>query len=152
MVEMINKGEPAIMLCHWPGIYCNGLEVGFRIFQKAVTRLNRAFADRTRWMKLSEIARYWAAKELTAVRRCDQGFALQAPFAAPDFTLKLPLPPRRGGSPIIDGQGGTARLAEVDTMEKLRPGTWCQRSPNSAALCFALPRGETRIVTSGKVE
>ncbi|MEZ5303704.1 MAG: hypothetical protein R3F11_24130 [Verrucomicrobiales bacterium] len=73
MVEMIEKGEPAIMLCHWPGIYCNGDETGFQIFQKAITRVNAAFADRIAWMKLSEIATYWAAKELTKIEAAPAG-------------------------------------------------------------------------------
>ncbi len=33
MVEVIQRQEPAIMVCHWPGIYCNGEEQGFEIFK-----------------------------------------------------------------------------------------------------------------------
>ena len=29
MVEVIDRGEPAIMVCHWPGIYYNGEKLGF---------------------------------------------------------------------------------------------------------------------------
>ncbi|MCI0515276.1 hypothetical protein L0128_18840, partial [candidate division KSB1 bacterium] len=38
--EIINRGEPAIMVCHWPGIYFNGDEIGFNIFKEAVKRLH----------------------------------------------------------------------------------------------------------------
>ena len=35
-------------------------------------------------MKLSEIARYWAARELTRIERgADRAIALDAPFACP---------------------------------------------------------------------
>ena len=34
MVEVIERGEPALMLAHWTGIYWNGLELGFTIFQE----------------------------------------------------------------------------------------------------------------------
>ena len=65
--EVIARGEPAIMVCHWPGIYFNGEEVGFNIFKEVVKRLHARY-DNLIWMKLSEIARYWAAKELTRIR------------------------------------------------------------------------------------
>ena len=65
--EIIRRREPAIMVCHWPGLYFNGQEVGFKIFQEVVRRLHDAF-DTLIWMKLSEIARYWAARELTQDR------------------------------------------------------------------------------------
>ena len=43
-------------------------------------------------MKLSEIARYWAARELTRIERPDaSGLAFHAPFACPQFTVKLEL-------------------------------------------------------------
>ena len=61
--DVIARGEPAIMVCHWPGLYFNGREIGFRIFQEVVRRLHDAY-DGLIWMKLSEIARYWAAREL----------------------------------------------------------------------------------------
>ena len=42
------------------------------------------------WMKLSEIARYWAAKELTRTSWSETDLLLQAPFACPQFTVRLP--------------------------------------------------------------
>ena len=62
--RIIRRGEPAVMACHWPGIYFNGTEAGFRNFQEVVRRLHAGF-DNPGWMKNGEIARYWAAKELT---------------------------------------------------------------------------------------
>ena len=64
MVEVIQRGEPALALAHWTGIYWNGEEHGFKIWQEVVRRLHARF-DHLLWMKLSEVARYWAAKELT---------------------------------------------------------------------------------------
>ena len=42
-------------------IYFNGQEHGFKVFQTVVDRLHRRY-DHLIWMKLSEIAKYWAAK------------------------------------------------------------------------------------------
>ena len=33
MVELIKKGQPAVMLCHWPGLYSNGSHEGFEHFR-----------------------------------------------------------------------------------------------------------------------
>ncbi len=65
MVDLIKRGQPAVMLCHWPGMYCNGKLTGFHAFQRIVTTLNEVYGDQTMWMKLSEIGRYYAAKDLT---------------------------------------------------------------------------------------
>ena len=79
MPEIIRREEPAIMVCHWPGIYYNGEESGFNIFKKAVHRLHDGY-DNLIWMKLSEIARYWAAKELTGIARDGKRVTFWAPF------------------------------------------------------------------------
>jgi len=68
LVDLIMRGQPAVMLCHWPGMYCNGTKNGFHAFKRVVEALERRFSDRTIWMKPSEMARYWAAKELTVLR------------------------------------------------------------------------------------
>src|SRR6185503_13612451 len=41
--QVIGKGEPAVMVCHWPGMYYNGEEVGFTIFKEVVERLHAAY-------------------------------------------------------------------------------------------------------------
>ena len=95
--EVIRRGEPAIMYSHWPGIYWNGKEEGFKTFQKVVQRLEAGF-DNLIWMKLSEIARYWAARELTRIEREANIVTFRAPFACPLFTVSVPgvfnAPPR----------------------------------------------------------
>ena len=53
MVELIQRGDPALMLCHWPGMYCNGTKSGFTAFQNVVTAIDRKFRDQTLWMNLS---------------------------------------------------------------------------------------------------
>ncbi|MRR36646.1 hypothetical protein EG829_18680, partial [bacterium] len=84
MVEVIERGEPAMMVCHWTGIYWNGRETGFKVFQEVVRRLQAKYSKRTRWMKLSELARYWAAKGLTDLRLDAGGVRLRAAFAWPE--------------------------------------------------------------------
>ncbi|MEC9002460.1 MAG: hypothetical protein VX644_03740, partial [Planctomycetota bacterium] len=56
MVELIKRGEPAVMLCHWPGMYTQGTKQGFAAFKKVVLALEARYNKQTIWMKISEIA------------------------------------------------------------------------------------------------
>ncbi len=142
MVELIERAEPAVMLCHWPGIYNNGEEVGLRIFQGAVDRLHEGFRDRIVWMKLSEMARYWAAKELTTIERGAVGeVKLRAPFACPGFTLSVA---KNAGEPAFSDKP----LRKVANVRDLQPGTWVS-GENAATMCFDLPKGASRLTLAG---
>jgi hypothetical protein len=145
MPEVIRREEPAIMACHWPGIYCGGRLQGFRIFQETVRRLHSAF-DNLIWMKLSEISRYWAARELTAWQGGPDGVVFQAPFACPGFTMRLP---GVGSSPpAIEVNGKSAELREAKGLLELRSGTWA-RLGEGVVVCFDLPKGRSKLVASG---
>jgi hypothetical protein len=69
MVELIDRGEPAVMFGHWAGFYSHGTKKGFEACKRVITTINAKYRDRTVWMKTSEMARYWAARELTRIER-----------------------------------------------------------------------------------
>ncbi len=142
MVEVIERGEPAIMLCHWPGMYCNGTKIGFHAFQQVVTALQARFREQTMWMKLSEIARYWAARKLTRISRVGNAVRLQAPFACPSFTVQVPR--SDGRIPQLACGNELTTLSEVTHPRQLRAGTWLQRDSDHI-LCFDLPRGKSTL-------
>ena len=135
--EVIARGEPAIMVCHWAGIYFNGERVGFKIFQEAVRRLH-AQHDNLHWMKLGEISRYWAAKELTRIERTGPTMQLHAPFATPDFTLSFTAATLK--NPRLTVNGATTALHETTRPLDLKSGRWCRQADRYIA-CFDLPRG-----------
>jgi hypothetical protein len=139
MVEVIDRGEPAVMLCHWTGIYWNGKEEGFRTYQEVVRRLHARY-DHLLWLKLSEIARYWAAKALTRIERQGDRITLHAPFAAPAFTLSVRA--RSAGPVALESPGGTLR--EVSGITDLVSGTW-RRDAGETIVCFDLPRGQSTL-------
>lgn len=139
MVDVITRGEPAMIVCHWTGIHWNGKEEGFTIFKEVVRRLHARF-DNLIWMKTSELARYWAAKELTRIERRNSGITLQAPYACPAFTLRLPAPPRQ--APALRRNGRTTPLREVSSPRHLEATTWC-KADKGAILCWNLERGAT---------
>jgi len=137
--EVIDKGEPAILCCHWPGIYFNGERIGFNIFKETVARLHRRY-DNLVWMKLSEIARYWAARELTRIEKQGDKMVFQAPFAAPRFTLDIP--GTAVGTVEVLADGSPKPLKQVMKPLELASGTWHRRD-GGATVCFDLPRGKS---------
>lgn len=146
MVELIERGVPAVMLCHWAGLYSNGTEEGLRQFQQVVLALERRFADQTRWMKVSEIGRYWTAKELTKVSSTEKGVQLQAPFACADFTVRLKAKAlgRITWQTETAGTSQTESLTEVKSRSQLTAQCyWIDGE--EVVVCFDLVRGKNFI-------
>lgn len=140
MVEVIDSGEPAIMVCHWPGIYYNGDKLGFHIFQTVVRRLHEKY-DNLHWMKLSEIARYWAAKEYTSFSESEDGIKLYAPFPTADFTIRIP---RKAGFSQVSNGSKSTQLNRVESLDRLESNSWFT-DERSTWLCFDLAKGENTI-------
>lgn len=143
MVELIERGEPAIMLCHWPGMYCNGTKSGFHDFQKVVLSLAQRFGEQTQWMKISEIGRYWAAKELTKISPRTNGTActLEAPLSCPQFTVQLPHSRRREAPQLRQGDK-QHELKPVSRWQDLDTHTFHDTN-DSRMVCIDLPKGQS---------
>jgi hypothetical protein len=142
MVELIEKNQPAVMLCHWPGLYCNGSLQGFRDFQKIVVALEGRFKDRTQWMKISEIARYWAAKEQTSFQQDDHSIKMTAPYACSNFTLRI-----NGPTPskiVMNVEDESLELKPVSSLASLNEGTYFQEE-KGVVICTTLPRGYSEL-------
>jgi hypothetical protein len=134
--EVLARGEPAVMVGHWPGFYFNGEEVGFSILKTIVRRLE-AHRDDLIWMKLGELARYWAARELTRIEPNAERVAFHAPFACPAFTVRID--GRRNGPPTF---------REVRRPLQLEPGTWT-RDDHGVIACVDLPKGTSSLELAG---
>ena len=135
--QVIDKGEPAILVCHWPGIYYNGEEFGFNVFKEVVKRLHERY-DHLHWMKLSEIARYWAARELTTIERRDNRLMLTAPYACPSFTVELQ---SVAGVPHVQRhQENAVPLREVPSILDLKSGTFHKKAA-TLTVCIDLTKG-----------
>ncbi|MDZ4686960.1 MAG: hypothetical protein SH850_17940 [Planctomycetaceae bacterium] len=140
--QVVAKGEPTILVCHWPGLYCNGDETGFNIFKDVVARLHRAY-DHLQWMKLSEIARYWAAKELTATKVVNGQVELRAPFAVPQFTVRV-TNAVVGDVAVRGGDAKPQALRRVELRGKLQSGTYVVEGRDVVA-CFDIAKGVSRL-------
>ena len=141
MVEVIERGEPAIMASHWTGIYFNGREEGFQTFQEVVRRLHVKY-DHLLWMKLGEIARYWAARELTCIEKQGGTVTFQAPFASPSFTVHIAA--QGDARPQLTIGDKPQGLTEVAKCLDLKPGTWTG-DRQGVIVCFDLPKGRSEV-------
>lgn len=145
MVELIERGDPAVMLCHWPGLYNNGTKAGLHQFQMVVTALNKRFGDQTQWMKLSEMARYWAAKELVEMRLQDEKIMLDAPVGCRDFTFRLPV--RIEGRPTYAPRGRHHYIERVENAKDLAEMKWRQDG-DECVICIPLAKGQSEIAVN----
>jgi hypothetical protein len=101
-------------------------------------------------MKLSQIARYWAARELTRIERPAPGqIAFQAPYTCPEFTVRVTLAGDTAARPTarlrVSAGGKEAALSPAGSVGQLTPGTF-HRHDETLVTCFDLPRGASRLV------
>ena len=143
LVEVIDGKEPAILVCHWPGIYYNGERTGFNIFKEVVSRLNQKYNNLI-WMKNSEIARYWAARKLTVIEPANNEIRLRAPFAAENFTLQINRKVRKA----VLKHGDTAwPLERANNILQLKQGNFCP-TEEGTFIAVELKKGMTVIEIS----
>ncbi len=100
-------------------------------------------------MKNSEIARYWAARELTTIEAAPRPDAvlsieLTAPFACPAFTLEVEK--RFEAPPRYRPPDRSIALREVPNERALASNTWLRSADESRlTICIDLVKGASRI-------
>jgi hypothetical protein len=91
--ELINAGDPAILISHWQGFYGlhNDDRRGFRTLKTVVRRLRDLDprGERTRWRKCSEIATYACAREMAEVTAQANTIQLDLPVLCRELTLRI---------------------------------------------------------------
>jgi hypothetical protein len=88
--------RPCVLLGHWPCFYVNE-QVGFKVLKEVKKRLDAYDRDRTKtlWMKNSEIAHYWMARELSELSMEEDAtrqtctIEVTTRFPADNFTLAI---------------------------------------------------------------
>lgn len=140
LVEVIESEEPAIFICHWPGIYYNGEKLGFNIFKTVVNRLHQYYNNLI-WMKLTDIASYWAAREFTNISFRDSAIQLNAPFFCKDFTFTSSVKIQK---PMLHHEGNVQPIEFVARLSDLRSNTWTEHDDRQL-LCLNLQSGESSL-------
>lgn len=95
---------PCVLVGHWPCFSVND-GIGFEVLRTVKRRLDAWDPDRCRtvWMKTSEIAHYWMAREFAEIETGRHGVTVRSRFPAARFTLSLSARPsrvRRDGSDL----------------------------------------------------
>lgn len=142
MVELIEKGEPAVMLCHWAGLYSHGTKKGFEAAKGVISAINKRFADRIIWMKNSELARYEVGRQLTRIDREGNQITLTAPFATPAYTVKVSN--AMAARPTAMREGKVIELTEAGSVRDLKAGMWV-RTANTTTVCLDFPKGKVTL-------
>jgi hypothetical protein len=140
MVEVIEQGQPAILVCHWPGIYYNGTHFGFNVLKTVVQRLHEKY-DHLIWMKLSEIARYWACKKLTSFEVKGKVIHIRAPFQTKQFTIGLNSTVHQA---VLVSGGEERALQKISNHSFMDAGKFYSEKKESV-LCFDLPKGVSQL-------
>ena len=145
MVDLIQRGEPAVMLCHWPGMYCNGQKTGFEDFQRVVLALASRFGEQTVWMKLSEIGRYEVAKTLTRLGRTNENrIEITAPLACSNFTFTYQS--KHVPSTLVLKAGAErTTLRRVNSRSQLTSNS-CFVDGDSVTVAIDLPSGDSALL------
>ena len=142
MIELIANRKPAVMLCHWPGIYSNGTLDGFHAFQRVVRAIASRFADETQWMKVSEMARYWAVKQTANVNVTGNQILVDSKFACPQFTIEFTSNNHRPEK--LTHAATVHALERVDRKKDLKANTYWT-SNQRTILCIDLSAGVSQI-------
>ena len=111
-----------------------------RLIQTAIGRVE---LRQIQWMKLSEMARYWAAKELTVLRPMGNRLLIEAPFACERFTVELATAGAAAEIQLVTSNNRTV-LRPVDRLANLDAGTHF-REGQKVTLCFELAKGASEI-------
>jgi hypothetical protein len=95
-------------------------------------------------MKLSEIGRYWTAKELTHIALADRKISFNAPFGTANFTVRVAAAVATNNAPRLMVENQTVALQGVTETRLLRSGTW-RADSKGLIVCFDLPKGVSQI-------
>ncbi len=93
-------------------------------------------------MKQCEIARYWAAKELTRIEKQGRQVTFSAPFATTRFTVRVS--GATSNAPKLTAAGKPVELRRVTGPLQLQSGTW-HTDGKDMMVCFDLPKGKSTL-------
>ena len=150
IVELFNNNSYIVCCTHWQSLFSNGRRTGLRVFEEVVSRINRILNKRIKWMKCSEIARYYAtAKSVKIiVEKKDEDIYLifYSPFKCPEFTLSFVL---SGDFAEIEVYEKKKKLKKISENEELKIDTWFKRG-EKMYVCFDIDYKTSLVLKRGK--
>jgi len=121
--------------------------LGFDILREVTGRLHRVFGEKIQWMKVSDIALYWAVSQCVEIKVKKEGanfyLQLRSLFPCKDFTVSFRV---SGSSSELRIWKTSQELIRRQLQAPLKSNTWCMKHKR-VYLCFDLDM-ETRIQIS----
>jgi len=141
LVKLFESGSYLVFHHHWWRMMEDD-HLGFEVLREVIGRMGEAFGERVRWMKASEVARYWVASKCAKVeeRGVEDGFLLEfsSPFPCEEFTVSLPL--------SFDVASVFKEGRELEQAgPPLSSGRWCVRE-GRLYICFDLEVRTTVLI------
>ena len=138
---ILDQELPCVLVGHWPGFYFNGDKYGFDVLKTVKARLDEYDPDGTKtlWMKTSEIAHYWMAREFTDITVVEEKKQINivTQFPTANFTLAI-------DAPIRNIQGNGWHLREVHSRRDFQKDTFiCEGKQTFVAIDLEI--GETNL-------
>jgi hypothetical protein len=145
---VLAKERPCVLLGHWPCFYANE-QVGFKVLKEVKRRLDAYDPNGTKtlWMKNSEIAHYWMARELSelSVEKDADGkecaIHITTRFPTDNFTLAI-----HDWAAVRVQVNGTD-LPQVKSRRDLRSGVFLVEGKETF-VAFKLATGDTTLTVS----
>lgn len=148
LVELLNSGSYVVFHTHWNSLWSNGAEHGLEVMDEVFRRLNSLLKDRIMWMKLSEIASYYAASKTLDVH-VDRGSGflrvlVENMFPCRDLTVSFRVDFKVGEVQLAKGQYRSGwneakvseTVAELNKCgDELQSNGWIQRQ-GRIYVCF----------------
>ncbi len=148
LVELHKAGSFIVFHTHWNSLWSNNARHGLAVLREVLDRINTLLGERVLWMKLSDIAQYYAAsKALEAHLEEEPGLMrllLDNPFLCVDLTVSFTCNPRvsevnLSKAEFRSGWDKTKVLEKATRLEKagsvLKPNTWLQTN-HRTYICF----------------
>jgi len=142
---VLERELPCVLVSHWPGFYFGGDEVGFEVLKTVKRRLDAydPTGVKTRWMKTSEIAHYWMARQLSDITVTAQSatqwqVTVNTNFPTANFTLAIDA---KVQSVRVNGRD----LTQVSSQGDLVTDTFL-RQGTETVVAFDLAPGNTTLV------
>ena len=140
LIELYQEGAYLTFHIHWYNAHRREDNIGFKVVEETISRINRFLGDKVLWMKCNEIARYFTASKSFKFKTYKQtnGVKLrfEAPFHCQNFTISM-----KTYKEIehVKVNGVALRNLKEGT---LKPNTWMMRN-GRLYLCFNLINGVT---------
>ncbi|KYH37479.1 MAG: hypothetical protein AYL29_007110 [Candidatus Bathyarchaeota archaeon B24] len=155
LVELLNAGSYVVFHTHWNSLWSNDARHGLAVMEEVLKRINTLIGDRVLWMKLSEIACYYAASKTLDIHVDKSPDHLRLfvdnRFPCPDLTVSFNCGFKVDEVYLEKGSfrsGWTeAKTSETvmkleKSVDELRPNTWVQKGER-LIICFDNRLGNT---------